>query len=95
MSHAQFYTELEERDAALEAARAEKDTAPDEWVRVKTDYAEWRRSMRLLGGRPIGAYPWPGDVVDFMAANPDDPRVIAAKAARADDLRAELADLEG
>lgn len=95
MSMAKFYAEVEKRDARLDAAREKKADDPAAWEKESREYAEWRRALRLLGGRPIGSYPWPADVVAFMRANPDDPRVQAAIAERQAELAAELADLTG
>ena len=51
---AEFYAELGRRMIALEEARARKADDPEEWSRVATDFAEWRRGIRVLGGRTDG-----------------------------------------
>lgn len=49
-----FEEELVEREAALETARAAKADDPEAWAKVSTDFAEWRRGLRELAGRPMG-----------------------------------------
>lgn len=80
-------------DADLAAAREQRDTDPQAWDAAKTEHAEWRRAMRLLGGRDLGpASNWPPDVLAFIDANPDDPRVAALDP---DAVAARRAQLEG
>lgn len=63
MSTESFEDELARRDTELEAARGNRHTDPETWDRVKTEYAEWRRGIRLLAGRPLGdSSMWPADV---------------------------------
>lgn len=54
---ADFYNELAEREEELEEARAHKDEsdeARERWQYVSTAFAEWRREVRVLAGRPTG-----------------------------------------
>lgn len=66
-----FDEEVAQRESELEAARANKAADPETWDRVKHAYAEWRRGIRLLGGRPLGPEPmWTDDIKAFVAAQP-------------------------
>lgn len=51
---AEFYTELADRNDALEAARAARQEDPARFEEIATEYAEWRRGIRRLAGRPEG-----------------------------------------
>lgn len=62
MSLGEFYTQLEDYEGRLEAARAklvrkgEGVTDPDDLAAYRTvadEFAEWRRGIRVLGGRPV------------------------------------------
>jgi hypothetical protein len=70
-----FATELARRDAELEAARANADSDTEEWYRVQREYDDWRKGIRLLGGRPTGGSVTHPVIHDFLAVNPEAPRV--------------------
>lgn len=93
-AHAAFFTELAERQAALDTARANRKEDPETYMQVQAEYGTWRRELRILGGRPLGDYStWAPEVHAFAAANPDHPQVVAARNAERERLTAELAAL--
>lgn len=90
-SYDELFDEISRRDAELEKARANKKKDPETFRKVANEYGTWRRALRLLGGQPLGSPPWPPEVLAFIKAHPQDPRVVAAKA----ELRAQTNTLIG
>lgn len=74
MADDDFDAELAQRDEELETARANLAADPETFELVSSEYAEWRRGIRLLAGRPANERGQnPPDVEAFLDAHPDHP----------------------